>query len=177
MALVDEIKEFGQLPEFAGTEIHKQFSDRASQGRPTRDESPATHFCVYFLPYNPATKQVFIVHHKKARLWISPGGHIDKGETTHEAFQREVKEELGLRIAPTASTRPFLLTISPINNPGHACRTHYDFWYGLPTDGDDFNVDLSEFHETRWLSLAAARELVTETANLAALSKIEDLFS
>ena len=62
----------------------------------TRDENPESHFCVYFLPYNQKTNEVFIIHHKKSGLWLSPGGHIDKGEDLLRAVNREISEELGI---------------------------------------------------------------------------------
>lgn len=47
-------------------EILNLFQKRLNQGKLTRDENPETHFCVYFLPYNPQNKKVFLVHHKKS---------------------------------------------------------------------------------------------------------------
>jgi len=42
--------------------------------------------------------KVLLIHHKKLKLWLPPGGHIEKDETPDEALAREIKEELGLRI-------------------------------------------------------------------------------
>ena len=61
-------------------EIADQFLSRLEEERPTRDENEQTHFCVYFLPFNPETKQVFIGDHRKSGLWLVPGGHIDMEE-------------------------------------------------------------------------------------------------
>ena len=57
-----------------------RFTERLKEGGLTRDEKPETHFCAYFLPYDEEIKKIFIIHHKKSGLWLSPGGHIDKGE-------------------------------------------------------------------------------------------------
>jgi 8-oxo-dGTP pyrophosphatase MutT (NUDIX family) len=143
----------------------------------TRDENPNRHFCIYFLPYNPITKQVFIVHHKKSDLWISPGGHIEEGEMLLETLNREMGEELGVKNGVQEGVKAFLLTISPIENPIQPCKEHFDIWYRIPTDGSDFNVDPAEFHETKWLSIPEARELVNDPANVAALDAMEVLFS
>jgi 8-oxo-dGTP pyrophosphatase MutT (NUDIX family) len=153
-------------------EVRARFFERIEQGRLTHDEDGVTHFCVYFLPYNPATKQVFIVHHKKSGLWISPGGHVDRGETLHETLEREMFEELRVSGEVAGLDKPFLLTITEIDNPPQPCRRHFDVWYPVPTDGTAFTVDMEEFHETRWLSVAGARELVTDPNNLTALDAL-----
>ncbi|AWB27260.1 NUDIX hydrolase [Halococcoides cellulosivorans] len=37
-------------------------------------------------------------HHPTLDMWLPPGGHIDRGETPHEAAIREVREELGVAV-------------------------------------------------------------------------------
>ncbi len=156
-------------------EVGKYFFKREKEGRLTRDENPTSHFCCYFLPYNPATKQVFIIHHKKSGLWIAPGGHIDKGENLMQALNREIQEELGVENKIKDKIRPFLLTITPVNNPVQPCKEHLDIWYRFQTDGSEFNVDLRVFLDTRWLSINEARKLITDLPNLQALDKMEKL--
>lgn len=158
-------------------EVCKRFSERIKEDKLTRDENPTSHFCCYFLPYNPVTKQVFIVHHKKSGLWIAPGGHIDNGENLMQTLNREIEEELGVKNEIKNKIRPFLLTITPINNPAHSCKEHLDIWYRFPTDGSEFNVDPREFHNTKWLSIDKARKLVTDQPNLQALDDMEELFT
>jgi 8-oxo-dGTP diphosphatase len=174
--LIDQIQEVvALLPD--SENISRKFFARSAEGNLTRDENPASHFCIYFFPYNPETKRVFVVHHKKSGLWISPGGHIDKGEMLFETLEREMKEELGVDYRASIDLTPFLLTITPIENRVQPCKAHYDIWYAISTDGNDFNIDPREFHETRWLTIAEARKLVTDPPNLEALAKIEEMFS
>lgn len=33
--------------------------------------------------------------------WCFPGGHVERGETPRRAIQRELTEELGIKVAPT----------------------------------------------------------------------------
>ena len=52
------------------------------------------------------TVAVYIVHrdkillhfHKKLKMWLPPGGHIERNELPDEAAVREVKEETGLDV-------------------------------------------------------------------------------
>ncbi len=148
------------------------FLKRLEEGNFTRDENPQTHYCTYFLPYNQKDKKVFIVHHKKSGLWLSPGGHIDKGEGLLETLNREIDEELGVKNFFKEAQSPFLLTITPIENKVQPCRVHYDIWYMVLTDGSNFNVDPKEFHETRWLTIDEAEKIVTDLPNRKALETI-----
>ncbi len=151
-------------------ELAQRFLTRLNVGGGlTRDAGNMSHFCAYFLPYNPKTKQVFIVHHKKSGLWLSPGGHIDKGELLLEALNREIKEELGVANFFPELPKPFLISITPINNPTQPCKEHLDIWFLVETDGSNFNVDPQEFHATKWMSLNEARLIVTDPANLKAI--------
>ncbi|HEY4478863.1 MAG TPA: NUDIX domain-containing protein [Candidatus Paceibacterota bacterium] len=152
------------------------FAKRLGEGRLTRDENSASHFCVYFLPFNRAKKEVFVIHHKKARLWLSPGGHIDQGETILETLNREIKEELGVPAFFKALPEPFFFEVTPIENSIQTCKFHFDIWYLMQTDGQKFNVDSSEFLDTRWLRFNEARKIVSDPANLKALNLVEEMF-
>ena len=149
---------------------HANFLKRLEEGVFTRDENPQTHFCAYFLPYNAKIKKVFIVHHKKSDLWLSPGGHIDKGEGLLETLNREIDEELGVKQFFQNTPSPFLLTITPIENKIQPCKIHFDIWYLINTDGANFKVDPKEFHDTKWLTLDEAEKIVTDLPNRKALA-------
>lgn len=151
-------------------ETYDGFLRRLAEGNLTREENNLTHFCVFFLPYNPADKKVFIGDHKKSGLWLSPGGHIEKDERLVEALNREIGEELGVKdFFRESEAKPFLLTISHI---GEEMR-HYDIWFLMKTDGADFIVDPGEFYEARWMTIEEAEKMKTSPPNLAALKVIE----
>lgn len=152
---------------------YNAFKKRLGEGLPTREENSKTHFCVYFLPYNSQNKKVFIVHHKKSGLWISPGGHIDKGETPMEAVNREISEELGVKSFFKDTPAPFLFTIVLIETQNHPCKAHYDIWFLVPTDGSNFNIDPTEFYDTKWLTVEEAKKIVTDPSNVKALEVVE----
>jgi 8-oxo-dGTP pyrophosphatase MutT (NUDIX family) len=152
---------------------HTSFLKRLREGAFTRDENPQSHFCAYFLPYNPENKKVFIVHHIKSGLWLSPGGHIDKGEGLLETLNREIDEELGVKGFFKELPSPFLLTITPIENRVQTCKAHFDIWYLANTDGANFNVDPKEFHDTKWLTIDEAEKILTDRPNRKALEVIK----
>ncbi|MFA6354466.1 MAG: NUDIX domain-containing protein [Candidatus Paceibacterota bacterium] len=152
---------------------YENYLKRLGKGAFTRDENPQSHFCTYFFPHNVENKKVFIVHHRKANLWVSPGGHIDKGEGILETLNREINEELGVENFFKETPMPFLFTITLIENRIRSCKTHFDIWYLMNTDGSNFNVDPKEFYDTKWLTIPEAEEIVTDKPNLTALGIIK----
>lgn len=63
-------------------------------------EDPAEHTGRHF------TVAVFVAHngkillhfHRKLRMWLPPGGHIEKDELPDDAAMREVREEAGIEV-------------------------------------------------------------------------------
>lgn len=163
-------------PAICNQETADYWLKRLEKGDLTRDDGNVSHFCCYFLPYNPDTKEVFIVHHKKSGLWLFPGGHIDKDESPIQTVNREIEEELGVKEKIKEEIKPFLLTITPIENRVQPCKEHLDIWYRFQTNGSEFSVDLREFHDTKWVSITNARKLMIDPPNLEALDKMEELF-
>ena len=150
-----------------------EYSERLKEGLLTRDENIHSHFCAYFLPYNPENGTLLIGAHKKSGLWLVPGGHIDKSEGLLETVNREIHEELGVTDFFTEKPEPFLLTITNIVNDVRPCKKHFDVWHVVETDGKDFEIDHTEYHEVRWVTISQARELIEDPANLKALSALE----
>ena len=46
---------------------------------------------------NDEWKYLLVMHHK-SETWTLPGGHIEKGETLHQAIKREIREECNVKI-------------------------------------------------------------------------------
>jgi 8-oxo-dGTP pyrophosphatase MutT (NUDIX family) len=172
MALQDELISFLGVAE--GPAIAEEYESRIKEGNLTREENSASHFCAYFLPYNPGTGQVLFGHHKKSGKWLSPGGHIDKGELFLEALNREVEEELGVKKFFKEKPAPFILTITNIESDVRPCKKRFDVWHLMETDGNNFNIDMREYHEIRWLAVSEALK-ITDEANKAALRVIDRL--
>ena len=107
-------------------ETYQQIVARIGHGNLTRAENRESHFSVYFLPHRAHHGEVFLAHHRKSGLWLSPGGHVEPGETVIGTLVREVQEELGLQQPFSGQAQPFLLTVTDVMNPAQECRTHFD---------------------------------------------------
>ena len=127
---------------------------------------------MYFLPYNPQEKKVFLVAHKKSGLWLSPGGHIDQGERLLQALNREIHEELGLENHFAELPKPFMFSTVVIERATHPCKKHYDTRFFVETDGSSFHVDPGEFHETRWMTRDEALAVLVDESNIQAINKV-----
>jgi 8-oxo-dGTP pyrophosphatase MutT (NUDIX family) len=158
-----------------------EFVQRVKDGQLTRDESPSSHFCVYFAAYDLVNKEVFIGHHKKSGLWLFNGGHIDQGETPEEALIREMGEEWGVEIDFQNIGEPKLLTITPIKQLTIKCTRHYDIWYFVPVSKSSFSPDKekldTEFYTTGWKTVKEAKNLISDPNTLKAISELEILFN
>ena len=174
MTLEQEIT--ASLDMCADEETKQMYVKRLKSGPLERDLNPTSHFCAYFVPYNPETKQVLVGDHKKSGLWLMPGGHIDSGETLFTTLNREIEEELGVVNFYHERPQPFLMTITDILHDVRPCKKHFDVWHLVQTDGADFKIDYTEYNEVRWVTIPEARALVTDPANIAALDKIENDF-
>nr|MBA3817113.1 NUDIX hydrolase [Parachlamydiaceae bacterium] len=93
-----------------------------------------------------------LVDHKKAELWLPPGGHVDPGEDPKETVIREAKEELGIE-AEFLTHEPILLTVT--KTVGNVTKhTDVSLWFILKVDPSQvLDYDSSEFHQIRWFEI------------------------
>ncbi len=168
MSLTEELKNIISTAT-CDADVRERYQKRLPAGNLTRDENNQSHFCAYFLPYNPHTGEIFLVHHKKAGLWLSPGGHIDRGENLLTTLNREIEEELGVAKSFQKLPQPFLLSITPIQNTTQPCKEHFDVWFLFQTDGKNFQINPREFHDTKWAAPNYAKSILTDAANLKAM--------
>ncbi len=96
--------------------------------------------------------------HRSLKMWLPPGGHIDRDELPHVAALREVKEETGLHVelihtAPGIHSQnareipgPTHLLLENIN-PFHQ---HIDMIYFARATTFDVTPDAGESIELKW---------------------------
>jgi 8-oxo-dGTP pyrophosphatase MutT (NUDIX family) len=69
-------------------------------------DGPPEHFTASAVVFSADLREVLLVLHKKAKLWLQPGGHFELGDrTVSDAALREANEESGidgLRAVPGA---------------------------------------------------------------------------
>ena len=107
--------------------------------------------------------KVLLIYHKKHKLWLPVGGHIEENETPVQALKREVKEEAGLDIEiielikhksyPTAEILPAPFGISLHSVGDHQ---HMDMRYICKIKGSKV---LNGSEECKWFTLDEIRGL------------------
>jgi 8-oxo-dGTP pyrophosphatase MutT (NUDIX family) len=148
-------------PEITTPSDLKRIIRRLSAGNLTREENPLSHLCAMALIYDPETKKVFMVLHKKAKSWIFPGGHIEIGELPTTTIVREINEETGLERTEEQITGPFSAQVLDINNPPQVCREHYDLFYAVAAAPTEVEINMTEFLGAEWLPVVEARQRIT----------------
>lgn len=120
-----------------------------------RTENPATpkmHLVSYFAVVSMGRDQILLVDHKKAELWLPPGGHVEPGELPQDTVRREAKEELGME-AKFLIEQPIFLTVAKTSG-NTVPHTDVSLWYLLQGDpARTLNFDAEEFHQIRWFGL------------------------
>ena len=153
----------------------RRYHSLLASGRVLREDGSSAHLCVYTLPVDPSRSRVYLVNHRKARGWISPGGHLDRGETLLEAASRELAEELQWTPRPHQFSRIGLLTVTELAEPTPACSVHFDVWFLIRWDGTDFQPDDREFESAGWFDIGSARRIAFDENNRAGLDLASEL--
>ncbi|WP_245740547.1 NUDIX domain-containing protein [Nonomuraea maritima] len=110
---------------------------------------PDPHLVVYNVVLSP-DGELLLVDHRKARLWLPSGGHVEPGEAVWDTVERECLEELHVRARPTTfGTSPFFATVTPTRGPD--VHTDVSLWFLLEVDAIT-SYDQREFAAVRWLS-------------------------
>jgi 8-oxo-dGTP pyrophosphatase MutT (NUDIX family) len=122
--------------------------------------TPPKHLVVYFIPVDLTSGCLLLGDHRKSGLWLPPGGHVEDGESPHQALLREAQEELGITAEfhpDLGGDRPFFLTVTPTNSA--SSHVDVDLWFVLRVDhAARLYPDPREFAGVRWFDLDERRD-------------------
>jgi ADP-ribose pyrophosphatase YjhB (NUDIX family) len=110
------------------------------------------HLGVIFLVVSQDGKETFLLHHRKAGVWLPPGGHVKEGQGFQEAVLEEMKEEIGVEL-PFRDDKPyfFVKTLTRGANAGHIDATA---WFIAQADNtEQFTFDAKEALDGSWFKM------------------------
>lgn len=130
--------------------------------------------------------KVLLVNHRKLRMWLPFGGHIEPNEDPVEALHREAREETGFAIEIVAERpeidqrgvhvlpAPETILLEDIE-PGHV---HIDLIYFVRPVGGTQRLAESEHSEMRWFDREALRDpTITDDVRLLGTQAIDRMES
>lgn len=132
--------------------------------RTQRPDIPPMHLVSYFVVLDEARRELLLVAHRKAGLWLPSGGHVEQMEDPWDTVLRECREELRIDAVPSAACgeRPQFLTVTRTRGQGQ--HTDVSLWYVLQSDARAItSFDQDEFAAIRWLSLQQVLDQSTQT--------------
>ena len=103
---------------------------------------------------SPDFRSTFLINHKKAQMWLPPGGHVDFGVTLEQAASDELREELGIKNPQSLYQNPIFLTqtLTQGLNAGHIDITS---WYPFRGDPNaNYNIQEKEASQGKWIPIS-----------------------
>ncbi|EKD41971.1 MAG: NUDIX hydrolase, partial [uncultured bacterium] len=109
--------------------------------------------------------QVVLIHHKKLKKWMQPGGHSDGNPYTLEVAKREAIEETGLNDIKEISEDFFDLDIHEIpergNEPAHL---HYDARFLFRVSREHQLLMNEEVSDLKWFPVSEVLHMKLEAS-------------
>lgn len=150
--IVSSIKPFDTVETEQIAFIQKWIASGAEIFRIAKPATPDTHLVSYFLLIDENVNRILLVDHKKACLWLPPGGHVEPNEHPRETVKREILEELGIT-ANFLLHDPLFATVTKTvgQTAGH---TDVSLWYLLKGDSTlTLDYDRDEFNDIQWFNI------------------------
>jgi 8-oxo-dGTP pyrophosphatase MutT (NUDIX family) len=145
----------------------------ALEASTSRNHFVPGHLTASAFVLSPERDAVLLILHKKLGLWLQPGGHIDPGDQSlADAARREVAEEVGLELPPSADSAVFDIDIHAIparkDEPQHE---HFDVRFCFQSATRSIATN-HEVDDARWAPLARIDQLTTDESVLRAVRKL-----
>ncbi|MDP9800692.1 8-oxo-dGTP pyrophosphatase MutT (NUDIX family) [Arcanobacterium wilhelmae] len=103
--------------------------------------------------------RVLLVFHKKALMWLQPGGHLEPTDgSLRDAGLREAREETGLREFSQVLPVPADINVHQLGGGFTACREHWDVGFVVIASADADLAISDESAGLRWFPVDALPE-------------------
>ena len=145
------ITPFDTLEESHQDDTLKWINSNAEIYRTEKPSTPPKHLVSYSIVLDIEKQKILLTAHRKSRLWLPPGGHVEMEEHPEEAAKRELEEELGKSFT-LLQVEPLFLTVTQTvgHTPNH---TDVSLWYIFSGNSlDSYQYDTREFSEIKWFS-------------------------
>jgi len=135
------------------------------------------HFTASAFVLSPEGDRLLLIFHRKLRLWLQPGGHIDPEDQDIEAAaRREVREETGLASLQGLSGPGTLLDldihrIPPNPRRDEPAHEHFDIRLLFRAETEDL-VPGDDAADARWVPLGEVERSDTDESVRRALRKL-----
>jgi 8-oxo-dGTP diphosphatase len=119
--------------------------------RTAKPATPPRHLVSYFAVVDG--REILLVDHKQAQLWLPPGGHVEPDEHPRETVKREMIEELGFAAVHDIA-EPLMITCTTTVGitSGHI---DVSLWYVVTAARTQHIIyDDHEFAGIRWFRYA-----------------------
>lgn len=138
----------------------------------SRDHFVPGHFTVG--AFVVAQDHLLLIHHRRMRLWLEPGGHVDADDPTLEdAARRELFEETAIT-GQLVTEGVFDIDAHTIPaGKGEPPHIHYNVGYLFTAEMVEPSAALEEIHAARWVPLDRVGGLNTDAAMMRAVAKLQ----
>ncbi len=151
--MIDKIMPFDEIEAEQIAFVQTWLNSGVEIFRIEKPATPDTHLVSYFVLVDELNQKILLVDHRKAKLWLPSGGHVELGEHPKETVKREILEELGIH-AEFLYEDPFFLTVTKAVGltAGH---TDVSLWYVLKGDCQiALEYDQEEFNGITWFDIS-----------------------
>jgi 8-oxo-dGTP diphosphatase len=119
----------------------------------TKPDNLDQHLGVLSVLVSLERDRTFLLDHRKAKLWLPPGGHVDFGRRLDETAREELQEELGIQFPRAVHPTPVFLnrTLTQGLNAGHIDLTAWFIFEESPEA--DFLLQEKEATCGAWIEI------------------------